>query len=106
MRDTPPFRKKRERMGRPVLIAHLAHEFGWVADEGGVRATNVIPFPLKPRAAGGLFMMTSRPDGVIVMPCRGEKEPQTRFDEFAIWANRFGRRLASFAGGRQVEGAR
>ncbi len=80
--------------------------FGWAADEGGMRATNVIPFPLKSRVPGGLFLMSSHADGVIVMPRRGEKEPQTRFDEFAIWANRFGRRLTSFVGGRQTEVAR
>ena len=80
--------------------------FGWHADEDGVSATNLIPFPSQRRTSGGLLLMTSRADGVIVMPRRRGKELQTRFDEFAIWANRFGRRLASFAGGRQVEGAR
>jgi hypothetical protein len=80
--------------------------FGWVADEGFMRAANVIPFPLQPRPRGGLLLMTLRADSLVVMPRRGEKEPQTRFDEFAIWANRFGRRLTSFPGGRQPEGAR
>ena len=70
-----------------------------------MRTSNLIPFPLQPcerlrpsivGASARLFLVT-RPVG----PVRQESE-SVLFDEFAVWANRFGRRVAAMAPWRQA----
>ena len=77
-----------------------------------MRTSNHIPFPLQPcerlrPSVGSLNarpFLVARPVGPVL------QEPESvRFDEFAVWANRFGRRVAALAPWRQppeLRGAR
>jgi len=70
-----------------------------------MRTSNLIPFPLQPRERlrPSVISVTARPFLVVrpVGPMRHEPE-NMRFDEFAVWANRFGRRVAALAPWRQT----
>jgi len=68
-----------------------------------MRTSNLIPFPLQPcerlrpsvvNASARLFLV-ARPVGPV-------RQESVLFDEFAVWANRFGRRVAAMAPWRQT----
>jgi hypothetical protein len=76
-----------------------------VADEGWVRASNVIPFPIQVRTARALAppaavpFPTAKPRPFLMaMPQRVVPQravPRGLVDEFEIWSRRFGRRLVA-----------
>jgi len=70
-----------------------------------MRTSNLIPFPLQPceRLRPSVASVYARPFLVVRPVGTSQQEPErVRFDEFAVWANRFGRRVAALAPWRQT----